>query len=83
MNDCTFKVSYPSGLNEHMWINISLDNNENLYLLVTSSVAHHQISLLVLMICATFLIMCVVLCPLIFLVVGDFNYPNIEWINGC
>ena len=48
------QVSYPSGLNEHLWINISLDNNENLlYLLVTSTVVHHRISLLVLMICAT------------------------------
>ena len=24
------QVSYQSGLNEHLWINISLDNNENL-----------------------------------------------------
>ena len=26
-----FQVSYPSGLNEHLWINISLDNTENLF----------------------------------------------------
>jgi len=32
------------------------------------------------MICATFFIH---VCSTMLDVVGDFNYPNIDWINGC
>ena len=82
--DCLhpFQVSYPSGLNEHLWINISLDNNDNL--LVGSiyrspssdkSTSTNDLCNLLNHVCSTM--------PSYLLVVGDFNYPNIDWINGC
>ena len=76
------QVSYQSGLNEHLWINISLDSNENL--LVGSiyrspssdkSASTNDLCDLLNQVCSTM--------PSYLLVIGDFNYPNIDWINGC
>ena len=52
-----FWVSYPSDLNEHFGLT-NLWTIMKTYLLVTSTTAHNQISLLVLMICAALLFSC-------------------------
>jgi len=76
-----FQVSYPSGINEYLWINISLYNNENLlvgniYRSPSSdkSVSTNDLCNLLNHVCSTK--------PSYFLVVGDFNCRNIDWING-
>ena len=72
-----FQVSYLYGLNEHLWINISLDNKENLlvgniYRSPSSNkfASTNDLCNLLNQVCSTM--------PSYLLVVGDFNYPNID-----
>ena len=67
-----FQVSYPSGLIEHLWINISLDKNENLLVgniycspSLDKSASTNDLCNLLNQVCSTM--------PSYLMVVGDFN----------
>ena len=76
------QVSYQSSFRKNLCLNIFLDNNENLLVgniycspSFDKSISTNKLCDLISYVCNTK--------PCYLLVVGDFNYPNIDWINGC
>ena len=76
------QVTYHSNFKEHLWTSISLDNTENLligniYRSPSSDKFTSTNELCDLINCVNNTK------PSYLLIVGDFNYPNIDWHRGC